>query len=48
MLHRRLQNAVRIEITVALIAFLILRLAQAAQKNIPGSLEFARLVRQTL
>src|SRR4030081_1386774 len=42
------ENAVRIQIAVALIAFLILRLAQAAQKIIRGPLEFARLVRANL
>jgi IS4 transposase len=42
------ENAVRIQIAVALIAFLILRLAQAAQKFIRGPLEFARLVRGNL
>jgi IS4 transposase len=38
------ENAVRIQITVALIAFLLLRLAQAAQKAVPSPLSFARLV----
>jgi IS4 transposase len=42
------ENAVRIQIAIALIAFLILRLAQAAQKIIRGPLEFARLVRANL
>jgi len=42
------ENAVRIQIAVALIAFLILRLAQAAPKIIHGSLVFARLVRANL
>ncbi len=42
------ENAVRIQIAVALIAFLLLRLAQASQKVIPGPLAFARLVRATL
>ena len=42
------ENAVRIQIAVALIAFLILRLAQAAQKIIRGPPEFARLVRANL
>src|SRR6266571_5048275 len=42
------ENAVRIQIAIALIAFLILRLAQAAQKTIRGPLEFARLVRANL
>src|SRR6266481_1020218 len=42
------ENAVRIQIAVALIAFLLLRLAQAAQKNIPSPLVFARLIRANL
>lgn len=42
------ENAVRIQIAVALLAFLILRLAQAAQKAIRSPLEFARLVRSNL
>lgn len=42
------ENAVRIQIAVALIAFLILRIAQAAQKALRGPLEFARLVRANL
>ena len=42
------ENAVRIQIAVALIAFLLLRLAQAAQKSIPSPLAFARLVRANL
>jgi ribosomal protein L13 len=42
------ENAVRIQIAIALIAFLILRLAQAAQKSVRSSLEFARLVRTNL
>ena len=42
------QNAVRIQIAVALIAFLLLRLAQAAQNAIAGPLAFARLVRANL
>lgn len=39
------ENAVRIQIAVALIAFLLLRMAQRAQKTTPSPLEFARLVR---
>lgn len=39
------ENAVRIQIAVALIAFLLLRLAQATQKAIRSPLVFARLVR---
>jgi IS4 transposase len=42
------ENAVRIQIAVALIAFLLLRLAQATQKAIPSPLVFARLVRTNL
>jgi len=42
------ENAVRIQIAVALIAFLLLRLAQATQKTITSPLAFARLVRANL
>jgi IS4 transposase len=42
------ENAVRIQIAVALIAFLLLRLAQAAQTNIKSQITFARLVRTNL
>jgi hypothetical protein len=42
------ENAVRIQIAVALIAFLLLRAAQAAQKIIQSPLAFARLVRANL
>lgn len=42
------ENAVRTQIAVALIAFLLLRLAQAAQKTIQSPLTFARLVRANL
>ena len=42
------ENAVRIQIAVALIAFLILRLAQAAQDTVRSPLEFARLARTNL
>lgn len=42
------ENAVRIQIAVALIAFLLLRMAQAAQKTIASPLAFARLVRANL
>jgi IS4 transposase len=42
------ENAVRIQIAVALIAFLLLRLAQAAQKAVKSPLDFARLVRANL
>jgi IS4 transposase len=41
-------NAVRIQIAVALIAYLLLRLAQATQKAVAGPLAFARLVRVNL
>jgi len=42
------ENAVRIQIAVALIAFLLLRLAQATQKAVRSPLVFARLVRTNL
>jgi Transposase DDE domain/Domain of unknown function (DUF4372) len=42
------ENAVRIQIAVALIAFLILRMAQRAQITVQSPLEFARLVRINL
>ena len=42
------ENAIRIQIAVALIAFLLLRLAQAAQKHIQSPIVFARLVRANL
>jgi hypothetical protein len=42
------ENAVRIQIAVALIAFLILRLAQAVTKLVNSPLAFARLVRTNL
>jgi len=44
----RTENAVRIQIAVALIAFLLLRLAHAAQRSVPSLLNFARLVRANL
>ena len=44
----RSENAVRIQIAVALIVFLLLRFAQATQKIVISPLEFARLVRRTL
>lgn len=44
----RSENAVRIHIAVALIAFLLLRLAQAAQSAVKSPLAFARLVRINL
>ena len=40
------ENAVRIQIAVALIAFLLLRLAQAAQTAVQSPLAFARCPRQ--
>ncbi|HEY7799842.1 MAG TPA: IS4 family transposase [Hyphomonadaceae bacterium] len=42
------ENAIRIQIAVALIAFLLLRLAQAAQNAVRRPLDFARLVRTNL
>lgn len=42
------ENAVRIQIAAALIAFLLLRLAQATQKRVNSPLAFARLVRVNL
>jgi hypothetical protein len=42
------ENAVRIQIAVALIAFLLLRLAQATQKAVQSPTVFARLVRANL
>jgi IS4 transposase len=42
------ENAVRIQITVALIKFLLMRLAHAAQKAVTSPLAFARLVRANL
>lgn len=42
------ENAVRIQIAVALIAFLLLRLAQATQNQVKSPLAFARLVRANL
>ena len=42
------ENAVRIQIAVALIAFLLLRLAQATQKAVQSSLTFARLIHTNL
>jgi len=44
----RSENAVRIQIAVALIAFLLLRLAHAAQRAVPSLLGFVRLVRANL
>ena len=42
------ENAVRIQVAVALIAFLLLRMAQAAQERVQSPLAFARLVRANL
>ena len=42
------ENAVRIQVAVALIAYLLLRLAQAAQRTVRSPLAFARLVRANL
>ena len=42
------ENAVRVQIAIALIAFLLLRLAQAAQKIIPSSIVYSRLIRANL
>jgi DDE family transposase/uncharacterized protein DUF4372 len=42
------ENAIRIQIAVALIAFLLLRLAQATQTAIQSPLAFARLIRANL
>jgi IS4 transposase len=44
----RSENAVRIQIAVALIAFMLLRLAHAAQRTVHSPLGFARLVRANL
>lgn len=42
------ENAVCIQIAIALIAFLLLRIAQSGQKAVSGALAFARLVRLNL
>jgi hypothetical protein len=42
------ENAVRIQIAVALIAFLLLRLAHDAHKIVKSPLTFARLIRTNL
>jgi phage gp37-like protein len=42
------ENAVRIQITIALIAFLLLRLAHNANKIVASPLAFARLIRTNL
>ena len=42
------ENAVRIQIATALIAYLLLRLAQATQSAVASPLTFARLIRSNL
>jgi IS4 transposase len=42
------ENAVRIQLAVAMIAFLLLRIAHAAQRSVDSPLTFARLVRANL
>jgi hypothetical protein len=42
------ENAVRIQVAVALIAFLLLRLAHDANRIVPSPLAFARLIRTNL
>ena len=42
------ENAVRIQIAIALIAFLLLRAAHAAQNAVPSLLTFTRLIAQNL
>jgi IS4 transposase len=42
------ENAVRIQIAIALIAYLLLRLAHAAQRAVASLLAFTRLVRANL
>lgn len=42
------ENAVRIQIAVALIAYLLLRMAHALQSSVPSLLAFARLVAENL
>jgi transposase len=42
------ENAIRIQVAAALIAFLLLRLAQATQTRIQSPLAFARLIRANL
>ena len=42
------ENALRIQLAVALIAFLLLRMAQNAQQAVPSPLAFVRLVRANL
>jgi transposase len=42
------ENALRIQVAVAMIAYLLLKLAQQAQDAVKGTLQFARLVRANL
>lgn len=42
------ENAVRLQIAVAMIAYLLLRIAHAAQSNVLSLLEFTRLIRANL
>lgn len=42
------ENAVRIQLAVAMIAFLLLRIAHAARRAVESPLTFARLVRANL
>jgi hypothetical protein len=42
------ENAVKIQLTVALIAYLLLRIAHSRQAAVPGLLAFAQLVRANL
>ncbi|HEX9507433.1 MAG TPA: transposase, partial [Myxococcales bacterium] len=42
------ENAIRIQVAVALISFLLLRLAQASQQAVTSPLTFARLIRANL
>jgi len=42
------ENAIRIQVAIALIAFLLLRLAQATQNAVTSPLAFARLIRANL
>ena len=44
----RSENAVRLQLAVALIAYVLLRLAQAAHQLVDSPLAFARLVRVNL
>ena len=44
----RSENAVRIQVAVALIAYMLLKLTQAAQRAVASPIAFARLVRLNL